>query len=291
MEIAPMGLFETEETDQFTFEPFASHAFYAEINRSLVQRALAPLAIRPADATLTIVDLACGTGAITRLIAEEMAHQGHQQARIIGVDPSAEALRLARESMEEIGAKADFIKGEAIDLATIVQDADAAFLCNAIHLLPDKLSTFQQMATILAPGGILACNSAFYDGTNPEETTRFSRLWIRRAVGLLRKEHPEVHLSREAKPIAMQWLTPEEYVSLLKLSGFGRVDMNQEKVTLSLDGLRDLGHYWLFIEGALPGAPLAIGAAALGTAVYQAAQELGMATVPRLWLQIVAIKG
>ncbi len=286
-----MELFETEETDQFTFEPFAAHAFYTEINRSLVQRALAPLELRPADATLTIVDIACGTGAITRLIAEEMAHQGHQRTRIIGVDPSAEALRLAHESMEEMGAKADFIKGEAIDLASIVQDADAAFLCNAIHLLPDKLSAFQQMAAILAPGGILACNSAFYDGTNLEETVRFSRLWIRRAVGWLRKEHPEVHLSREAKPIAMQWLTPEEYVSLLKLSGFGRVDLNQEKVIMSLDGLRDLGHYWLFIEGALPGAPLAIGAAALGTAAYQAAQELGMTTVPRLWLQIFAIKG
>jgi len=286
-----MGLFETEETDQFTFEPFAAHPFYTEINRSLVQRALAPFELRPADATLTIVDIACGTGAITRLIAEEMARQGHQRTHIIGVDPSAEALRLAHESMEEMGAKADFIKGEATDLATIVQDADAAFLCNAIHLFPDKLSAFQQLAAILAPGGILACNSAFYNGTNPEETTRFSRLWIRRAVGWLRKEHPEVHLSREAKPIAMQWLTPEEYVSLLKLGGFGRVDLNQDKGMMSLDGLRDLGHYWLFIEGALPGAPLAIGAAALGVAVYQAAQELDMTTVPRLWLQIVAVKG
>ncbi len=286
-----MGLFETEDTDQFTFEPFAAHAFYTEINRSLVQRALAPLAICPADAALTIVDIACGTGAITRLIAEEMAHQGHQRTRIIGVDPSVEALHLAHESMEEIGAKADFIKGEAFDVATIVQDADAAFLCNAVHLLPDKLSAFQQMAAILAPGGIFACNSAFYDGTNLEETIRYSRLWIRRAVGWLRKEHPEVHLSREAKPIAMQWLTPEEYVSLLKLSGFGRVDMNQEKVIMSLDGLRDLGRYWLFIEGALPGAPLAIGADALGISAYQAGQELGMTTVPRLWLQIVAIKG
>ena len=90
-----MGLLETEETNQFNFEAFASHAFYTEINRSLVRKALAPLAIRPTDATLTIVDMACGTGAITRLIAEEMVCQGHRQTHIIGVDPSAEALRLA----------------------------------------------------------------------------------------------------------------------------------------------------------------------------------------------------
>ena len=35
----------------------------------------------------------------------------------------------------------------------------------------------------------------------------------------------------------------------------------------------------------------ALGAAALGAAVYQACQELGLAEVPRMWLQIIARKG
>jgi len=60
---------------------------------------------------------------------------------------------------------------------------------------------------------------------------------------------------------------------------------------LSLDGLWDLGHYWLFIQGALPGAPLALGAAALGATVYETCQELGLTEVPRMWLQIIARKG
>ncbi len=190
-----------------------------------------------------------------------------------------------------MGAEADFSQGEAAALHTLVRGADAAFFCNAIHLIADKLSAFRHMAAILAPGGILACNSAYYEGTSVEETLRFGRLWIRRAVGWLCKEHPEVQLSREAKATAMHWLTPEAYVSLLEQVGFGRIDVNQEQVMMSLDGLRDLGHYWLFIEGALPGAPLALGAAALGAAVYQAGHELGMTEVPRLWLQIVARKG
>jgi ubiquinone/menaquinone biosynthesis C-methylase UbiE len=285
-----MGLFETEETDQFTFEAFTTHTFYTEINRSLVQKALAPLAMHPAQERLTIVDMACGTGAITQLIAEEMTRQGHRQACIIGVDPSAEALRLARISMEEMEVKAEFIQGETGDLATLVQDANAAFFCNAIHLIPDKLSAFQQMAAILAPGGVLACNTAFYEGTNLEETTRFGRLWIRRAFGWLRKEHPEVRLSRDTKVTAMQWLPPEEYISLLEQSGMSDVNVTQERVTMTLDGIRDLGRYWLFIEGALPGAPLTIGAAALGSTVYEVGRELGMTGVPRMWLQIVAMK-
>jgi len=284
-----MSLMETEETNKFSFEAFAAHPFYTEVNRALVRQALAHLETRSAGTTLTIVDMACGTGAVTRLIAEEMARQG-RQVHLIGVDPSAEALRRARRSMEEMGASADFIQGDADDLPRIVSDADAAFFCNAIHLVPDKLSAFQQMASILAPGGIFACNSAFYEGTYVEGTERFYRLWTRRAVGWLRKEHPEVHLSREAKAMAMQWLTPDEYIESLKQAGFNRVETISQIAIISLDAWRDLGQYWLFIEGALPGAPLADAAAALEKSVYQAGSELSLTEVPRTWMQIVATK-
>ena len=286
-----MGMIETDETNQFTFEAFAAHTFYTEINRSLVRQALASLEAHPTNVTLTIVDMACGTGAITRLIAEEITRQG-RQACIIGVDPSAEALRRAQKGMQAAGSgvKAEFIQGEASDLPKIVHNADAAFFCNAIHLVPEKLAAFQQVASILAPGGIFACNSAFYDGTYVPGTERFYHLWTRRAVGWLRKEHPEIRLSRDAKAMAMQWLNPTEYTDLLKQSGFSHVETTQESVPVSLEAWKDLGHYWLFIEGALPGAPLAFGAAALGTSVYQVGEELGLTEVPRMWLQIVASK-
>src|SRR5437868_6053832 len=99
--VYPMGLIETEETNKFTFEAFAAHPFYTEVNRALVRQALRHLSSRPLDAPLTIVDMACGTGAVTRLIAEELARAG-RQARLIGVDPSAEALRRAHKSMLEM---------------------------------------------------------------------------------------------------------------------------------------------------------------------------------------------
>lgn len=288
-EATPMRFIETEETNKFTFDAFAAHSFYTEVNRALVRQAIAHLPKRSTSAPLTIVDMACGTGAITRLIAEELAQQD-RQAEIIGVDPSAEALRHARKDMEERGVKAHFIQGEADNLPDIVRNADAAFFCNAIHLVPNKLSAFRQVASILAPGGIFACNSAFYEGTYVEGTDRFYRLWTRRAVSWLRKEHPEVRLSRNEKAVAMQWITPDDYVESLKQAGFGSVETDYQEVYISLDGWRDIGQYSLFIKGALPGAPLACAAAALKNAVYQAGQELGLTEVPRMWLQIVATK-
>jgi ubiquinone/menaquinone biosynthesis C-methylase UbiE len=284
-----MSLIETEETNQFTFEAFADQPFYTEINRSLVRQALASLPARPSDATLTIVDMACGTGAVTRLIAQEMQRQ-RRQVRIIGVDPSAEALRRAQKGMELIGAQAEFTQGEASDLPGIVQNADAAFFCNAIHLLPDKLAAFRLMASILAPDGIFACNSGFYSGTYVDGTERFYRMWTSRAVRWLRKEHPEVRLSREEKAMAMQWLNTEEYIGQLKQAGFAHVQANQEIGLISLDAWRDLGQYWLFIEGALPGVPLSLGAKALEVAVYEVGQEMGITGTPRNWLQLVACK-
>src|SRR5215471_11664998 len=131
-----MGLIETDETNKFTFEAFASHKFYTEVNRSLVRHALASIATRPSNIPLTIVDMACGTGAVTRLITEEITSQG-RRAHIIGVDPSAEALRRAEKGMKECQVKGievntDFIQGESADLPDIVRNADAAFFCNAI---------------------------------------------------------------------------------------------------------------------------------------------------------------
>ncbi len=289
-----MGLIETEETNRFTFEAFASHAFYTEINRSLVQHALTSIPTHHPNVLLTIIDMACGTGAVTRLIAEELASQ-KRQACIIGIDPSAEALRRAQKGMEDwqvkgLEMKVDFIQGEVSDLPNIVQNADAAFFCNAIHLIPDKLSAFRLIAGILAPDGIFACNSAFYNGTYVEGTERFYRLWTRRAVGWLRKEHPEVHLSREAKATAMQQLDREGYICLLKEGGFCRVDVVEEQAMMTIDSYRDIGQYWLFIEGALPGIPLALGAEALGISAYQAGEELGLKEIPRNWLQIIAHK-
>jgi ubiquinone/menaquinone biosynthesis C-methylase UbiE len=284
-----MSFIEPEETNKFNFEPFAAHAFYTELNRSFVRRALASLANRPADAALTIVDMACGTGAVTRLIAQEMARQG-RSVHLVGVDPSVDALRRAQKGMEEIKVQTSFIQGEVADLPKLVHDVDVAFFCNAIHLLPDKLSAFRLMAGILARGGIFACSSSFFDGAYVQGTERFYRMWTRRAVGWLHKEHPEVRLSREGKAIAMQWLNPDEYTSLLKQSGFDHVETAQKTVLMPLDAFRDLGQYWLFIEGALPGVPLALGAKALETSVFEVGRELDLSEVPRNWLQIIAFK-
>ena len=57
---------------------------------------------------------------------------------------------------------------------------------------------------------------------------------------------------------------------------------------VTLKGIEDISEYSLFIEGALPGVPLEIGAEALKVGVRQAMEELSLRAVPRIWLQAIA---
>src|SRR3990172_3868941 len=84
----------------FTLEKFAQNPFYQEVNRRLV--ALARL--RPG---LRVVDLGAGTGAVTRLLVEEVggnggAPSGKAAAEVIAVEPSESAIEVARRNLESI---------------------------------------------------------------------------------------------------------------------------------------------------------------------------------------------
>ena len=107
----------------------------------------------------------------------------------------------------------------------------------------------------------------------------------------LRREHPQVRLSRHEKALARTWLSQDEYASSLRRHGFDVLHCALDRVNMDLASFQDIGRYWLFIEGALPGAPLAAGAEALEHGASEAFAELGLEYVPRNWLQVVASLG
>lgn len=271
--------------DTYNYEPFTRHAFYDHVNRVLVQQAVSLL---PAAAQArTIVDLGCGTGAVTKMVVEALQARG-LDATIIGVEPSADALARAEHALAGSEMEVRLFQGEAADLDTLTNAVDALFFCNAIHLAPDKSEVVANVSQILAPGGLFAFNSSFFTGAYAADTEKFYRLWTVRAIQWLRREHPELRLSRDEKALAMQWLTPEEYRELLQTHGLHTVHSTLDEVQMNLESFQDIGHYSLFIEGALPGVPLAAGAEALGHGASEAFTELELTSVPRNWLQVVS---
>src|SRR5262249_4397623 len=270
----------------YTFDPFARHQFYHDINQSLVRAAIERLdADRPAGTEVQVVELASGTGAVTELILDELERRG-RPARVIGVEPSFEAIDVARVRLANRDVR--FMQGDANTLADMVSAPDAIFFCNAIHLIPDKQDAIAKVTQVLAARGFFACNSAFFTGTYAPGSERFYHLWTRRALGWLRQHHPQARTSRSGKTTAMQWLSADEYRQLLERNGLRVVSSALEEAQMPLRSWQDIGRYWLFIEGALPGVPIPIGADALEHAAAEAFAELNITEVPRFWLQLVA---
>jgi SAM-dependent methyltransferase len=269
----------------YTYDAFARHAFYEEINASLVRMAIGRLdRERPEGQRVQVVEVASGTGAVTELILNELERLG-RPATVTGVEPSFEANDVARERLR--GREVNFIQGDANDLARLVSDVDAAFFCNAIHLVPDKADAIRKVAAALAPGGLFAFNSSFFEGAYAPGSERYYRLWVRRALGWIRERYPEVRPSRNEKALAMQWLSEEQYTQLAAEAGLRVVDRDLEVAEIPVRALQDMGRYWLFIDGALPGVPIDIGADALEYAAGVAGEELELTAVPRYWLQMV----
>ncbi len=280
----------SSEHDTYSFEPFTRHPFYETVNRALVEEGIRRLPV-PAARGRTIVDLSCGTGAMTLMVVEALRGRG-LEARIIAVEPSSEALAQAERRVAGSGMSVRFLQGDAADLAdTLGGTVDAVFFGNAIHLVDDKEQALRQIAGLLVPGGVLAFNSSFFEGAYVPGTEAYYRLWTLRAMRWMRRAHPQVRLSRDGKASARKWLSQDEYADSLRRHGFDVLHCALDQVHLDLASFQDIGRYWLFIEGALPGAPLAAGADALEHGASEAFAELGLEYVPRNWLQVVASLG
>ena len=277
---------DTRGTDH-SFEPFARHEFYRETNTDLVDSALGFFERLDPSVQRRIVDLGCGTGAITRLILGKVQSLG-LKAQILSIDPSPLALDKARQSVTSAMVK--FLNGSAENVSQLVSSADALFFCNAIHLIEDKHAVLREIGKALNPGGVVAFNTTFFDGAYLPITEKANRLWVVRAVQKMRREYPNVKIVKDAKTTAMRWLSPEQYEALLGENGFTVTHLECRQVEMTQASLEDISDYSLFIEGVLPSVPLDVGAEVLKHGIREALKELKLTTVPRYWLQVVAEK-
>lgn len=268
-------------TEGFSFKSFSEHAFYRQVNEWLVESAR----LKPG---WRVVDLACGTGQVARLVAEKV--RGGRQALVIAVDLS---LSTVREAMTELADTRDvairFVAAKAEEFAVALRaTAQAVVLCNAIHYVADKPKLIANVARNLREGGTFAFNTGFFKGCNPPETEPFYRRWMMKAVRALKREHGLSPTSDRVE--ARHLLSPEEYHDLLEQGGF-RVE-KEELLTapMSFEAWRDISRFEDFVQGALPGVPLATASRVLCDALKETFEELELEFVPRRWLSVVAVR-
>src|SRR5690242_10907757 len=114
----------------------------------------APLLVDAAHLTPgeRVLDVACGTGVVTRIAAERVGPAGH----VIGLDLNPNMIAFARSRPVPEGAPIEWLEGSALDLP--LDDAEVAIvLCQqGLQFFPDKALALREMRRVLGDGGRLA---------------------------------------------------------------------------------------------------------------------------------------
>jgi SAM-dependent methyltransferase len=97
-----------------------------------------------------VLDVACGTGVVTRLLAERVGVGG----RVAGLDLNPTMLATARVVAGR--ANVEWFEGNAMNMALPDAAFDAVVYQQGLQFIPDKLAALREMRRVLVPGGRLA---------------------------------------------------------------------------------------------------------------------------------------
>jgi demethylmenaquinone methyltransferase/2-methoxy-6-polyprenyl-1,4-benzoquinol methylase len=121
------------------------------IDRRWRRRLVERLELRPGA---LVLDHATGTADLAISIA-----RSHPEVRVIGVDPSAEMLRIGRAKVEAGGlaARVSLETGDAENLSGFAErSVDAISMAFGIRNVPDRARALREMARVTRPGGRIA---------------------------------------------------------------------------------------------------------------------------------------
>ena len=269
-------------SQDFSFGKFSANAFYSALNARVVDMAEVGSGQR-------IVDLACGTGGVTALIAERL--RGARDSVIIGIDHSSTSLKQAMENLKDARDSAiQFVQSRVEQMSEAVKESvDTVFYLNAIHYISDKDAVVSQVSKLLKPGGKFVFNTSFYEGGQPPETTLFYRKWMLKTNRILRRKYG-LKPSRADKVESRRHLTVDQYRELVEAHGLKIVKQRIDLVPVPLEGWLDISTFEDFIVGTIPGVPLDRASDSLQQAAAETFEELGVDHVYRNWLGVVAVR-
>jgi tRNA (cmo5U34)-methyltransferase len=162
-----------------------------------------------------VLVLGAGGGLELKALAE--AHPGWT---FDGIDPSADMLRLAEQTVGPHGARIRLHEGY-IDAAP-EGPFDAATCLLTLHFVPrdQRLSTLQQVRRRLKAGAPLVVAHISFPQTEPERT-----MWIARHVAYGGTDSAHAQSAREAIRTRLSILAPEEDEAMLREAGFSDVSL------------------------------------------------------------------
>jgi ubiquinone/menaquinone biosynthesis C-methylase UbiE len=98
-----------------------------------------------------VLDVACGTGVVTRIAADRVGPGGY----VVGVDLNPGVIAIARSLPAPIGAPIEWLERSALDLGLDDASFDVVFCQQGLQFFPDKALALHEMRRVLRHGGRL----------------------------------------------------------------------------------------------------------------------------------------
>jgi SAM-dependent methyltransferase len=139
------GRFATMEITGTPGEIYEQHVLPATIARwtpDLVE----VLGVRQGE---RVLDVACGTGVVTRLLPDRVGPTG----RVVGLDVNVGMLAVARAVSAQTSI--EWLEGNAMGMPLPDAAFDAVVCQQGLQFVPDKLAALHEMRRVLAPSGRL----------------------------------------------------------------------------------------------------------------------------------------
>jgi ubiquinone/menaquinone biosynthesis C-methylase UbiE len=99
-----------------------------------------------------VLDVACGTGVVTRIAAERVGPAGH----VTGLDLNPGMIRVARSLRSPTGAPIEWLERSALSLGLMDESVDALLCQQGLQFFRDKPLALREMRRVLKKGGRLA---------------------------------------------------------------------------------------------------------------------------------------
>lgn len=107
---------------------------------------LESIALTPGE---QVLDVACGTGIVTRLAAQHLGADG----QVTGLDIHPDMLSVAQRTAPQDGATILWKEGDAVTLPFRDASFDVVLCQQGLQFFPDRPMALQQMNRVLIPGG------------------------------------------------------------------------------------------------------------------------------------------
>jgi len=104
-----------------------------------------------------VLDAGCGTGRVTRLIAERVP-----DGRVIGIDLDRSRIELARDQLADLGDRVEFREGDLLELE-LSEPVDAIYSSATFHWILQHQRLFDRLSAALRPGGALEAQCGGHD--------------------------------------------------------------------------------------------------------------------------------